>query len=378
MQKVSFARGAFEVSRFGMGCMRLPTIKGADGGETVDEAEAIRMIRHAVDGGVNYFDTAYMYHGGQSELVVGRALRDGYRERVRLVTKLPGSKFATPEACLDEQLRKLQTDHLDLYLLHGLNVKSWATAKERDLFSFLDRMKAKGKIRLAGFSFHDGTRLFKQIIDAYAWDACQIQYNFLDEGYQAGTEGLRHAASRGVSVVVMEPLRGGLLAQNVPDDVMALWRSAGVQRSPAEWGLRWLADKSEVTVVLSGVSAMSQLEENMRLFQAPQGAWLAPGDLGLFDKAKALYHARLKIGCTACGYCMPCPSGVAIPNVFRFYNAWALGGSLAGGRNSYKRMLTNNGSDASLCTECGHCEEVCPQELPIILTLKEAHEVLAG
>ncbi len=353
-------------------------VKAADGSEAVDETEAIRMIRRAVDGGVDYFDTAYGYHHGQSEVVVGRALRDGYRDRVHLVTKLPGSKFAAPEACLDEQLRKLQTDHLDLYLLHGLNVKSWAIAKERDLPSFLDRMKAKGKIRLAGFSFHDGTRLFKQIVDSYQWDACQIQYNFLDEGYQAGTEGLRHAASRGVSVVVMEPLRGGLLGQNVPDDVMAVWRSAAAQRSAAEWGLRWVADKPEVAVVLSGVSAMSQLDENMRLFNAPGGSWLAPGDLELFEKVKALYYAKLKIGCTACGYCMPCPSGVSIPNVFRSYNAWALGGSLAGGRNSYKRMLVSNNSDASQCTECGHCEEVCPQELPIIRTLKEAHEVLAG
>lgn len=378
MQMVPFARGAFEVSRFGMGCMRLPTAGGADGADKVDEAEAIRMIRRAVDDGVTYFDTAYMYHGGQSEIVVGRALRDGYRERVRLVTKLPGSKYAAAEACLDEQLGKLQTDHLDLYLLHGLNVKSWAAAKERDLLSFLDRMKAKGKIRLAGFSFHDGTRLFKQIIDAYQWDACQFQYNFLDEGYQAGTEGLRYAASQGVSVVVMEPLRGGLLAQNVPEEVMRVWRSAAVQRTPAEWALRWLADKSEVTVVLSGVSAMSQLEENMRLFQAPQGAWLEPGDRPLFEKAKALYHAKLKIGCTACGYCMPCPSGVSIPNVFRFYNAWALGGTLAGSRNAYKRMLMSNNSDASRCTECGQCEQACPQELPIIQTLKEAHKTLAG
>jgi uncharacterized protein len=378
MQTVLFGRGAFEVSRFGMGCMRLPTIKAADGSDAVDEAEAIRMIRHAVDGGVNYFDTAYMYHGGQSELVVGRALRDGYRERVRLVTKLPGSKFTTPEACLDEQLAKLQTDHLDLYLLHGLNVKSWAVARERDLFAFLDKAKASGKIKLAGFSFHDGTRLFKQIIDAYPWDACQIQFNFLDENYQAGLEGLRYAASRGVSIVVMEPLRGGLLGQNVPEDVMAVWRSSPVHRTPAEWALRWLAEKPEVTVVLSGVSAMDQLQENMRLFRDPVAQWLEPRDRDLFVRAKEIYQAKTKIGCTACGYCMPCPSGVSIPNVFRSYNAWALGGNLAGGRNAYKRMLVNNKSDASHCTECGQCEAACPQDLPIIRTLKEAHQVLAG
>ncbi len=374
MQTVAFGRGAFEVSRFGMGCMRLPTVAGS---ENVDEAEAIRMIRRAVDGGVTYFDTAYMYHGGQSEVVVGRALRDGYRQRVRLVTKLPASKYAAAEACLDEQLRKLQTDHLDVYLLHGLNIRSWAAARERDLLSFLDRMKAKGKILLAGFSFHDGTRLFKQIIDSWAWDACQIQYNFLDQGYQAGTEGLRHAASRGVSVVVMEPLRGGLLADKVPEDVMQVWRSASVQRTPAEWALRWLADDGDVTVVLSGVSTMSQLEENMRLFERPRLPWLEPGDRPLFEKARALYQEKLKIGCTACGYCMPCPSGVNIPNVFRFYNAWALGGSLAGSRNAYKRMLMAHDSDASRCTECGQCEEACPQDLPIIRTLKEAHERLA-
>ena len=378
MQYVPFARGAFEVSRFGMGCMRLPTRKADGGADQVDEAESIRMIRRAVDGGVNYFDTAYMYHGGQSEIIVGRALRDGYRERVRLATKLPGSKFAAPEECLDDQLRKMQTDHLDVYLLHGLNVKSWATAKEHDLLSFLDRMKAKGKIGLAGFSFHDGTRLFKQIIDAYRWDACQIQLNYLDEGYQAGVEGMRHAAKQGVSVVVMEPLRGGLLAQNVPADVMEVWRSAPEQRTPAEWGLRWIADKSEVTVVLSGVSAMEQLEENMRVFSEPLVGCIGADRLELFRRAKSLYDAKVKIGCTACGYCLPCPSGVNIPNVFRSYNSWALGANLQGSRNSYKRMLTSNGSDASLCTECGECEKVCPQELPIIRTLKEAHAVLAG
>ncbi len=378
MQYVSFGRNAFEVSRFGMGCMRLPVSRNAADADAVDEAHAVRMVQAAADAGVNYFDTAYMYHGGESEVVLGRALRDGYRGRVRVVTKLPNSKFATPEACLDEQLKRLGTDHLDLYLLHGLNVKTWAIAKERDLFSFLDRMKEKGKIRLAGFSFHDGTRLFKQIIDAYHWDACQIQLNFLDSGYQAGVEGMRYAAAKGISVVVMEPLRGGLFAQNIPDDVMAVWRSAPVQRTGAAWGLRWVADLPEVAVVLSGVSSMEQLEENLRLFQEPLVGCVLPGERALYARAQALYESKVKIACTACGYCMPCESGVAIPNVFRFYNSWALGGNLAGSRGAYKRMLTAHDSDASRCTECAACEEACPQNLPIINTLKEAHAILAG
>ena len=371
MQTVSLGKTGFQVSRFGMGCMRLPTKPGG----SVDDLEAIRMIRYAADHGVNYFDTAFMYHGGESERVLGRALQDGYRERVRLVTKLPGTRYDDPEACLDEQLAKLQTDHLDVYLLHGLNARRWPRASQ-EILGFLDRMKEKGKILNAGFSFHDGLRLFKEIVDAYAWEVCQIQLNFVDTIYQAGLEGLGYAAGRGVAAVVMEPLKGGLLAESVPAEARALWMGGNAGRTPAEWALRWLADLPAVTVVLSGVSTMGQLEENIAVFQEPLTGVMTDAEKAVVASVKEVYDRRVAIGCTACSYCMPCPHGVNIPQVFRFHNVVALGGDVERAKGSYKRMLTNQNSDATRCTECAECEELCPQELPIIQGLKDAHAVL--
>lgn len=377
MQYVPFGKTGLEISRFAMGCMRLPQIQAADGSTIVNEEEAIRMIRHAADHGINYFDTAYGYHGGTSEIILGKALRDGYREKVKIATKLPAIKYDDFAACFSEQISKLQIDHLDVYLLHGLNKNRWEQVKELKLLSFLDKLKDEGKITCAGFSFHDGADLFKEIIDAYDWDMCQIQFNYVDENYQAGMEGLKHAAAKGVSVVVMEPLKGGLLAQNVPDEVRDAFESAPVKRTPAEWGLRWLGNLPEVTVVLSGVSTMEQLNENIELFQTPLAGTATDDDAKVLAKAKEIYDEKIKVGCTACGYCMPCPSGVAIPNIFKSYNSVAIGGKVESYRKNYAKLIGRK-ADASCCTECGECEEVCSQNLQIIQLLKEAHAVLAG
>ncbi len=377
MQYVPFGKTGLEISRFAMGCMRLPQIQAADGSTIVNEEEAIRMIRHAADHGINYFDTAYGYHGGTSEIILGKALQDGYRERVKIATKLPSRKYDDFAACFSEQISKLQIDHLDVYLLHGLNKSRWEQVKELKLLSFLDKLKDKGKITCAGFSFHDGTDLFKEIIDAYDWDMCQIQFNYVDENYQAGMQGLKHAAAKGVSVVAMEPLKGGLLAQNVPDEVRDTFESAPVKRTPAEWGLRWLGNLPEVTVVLSGVSTMEQLKENIELFQSPLTGTATDDEAKVMARAKEIYDEKIKVGCTACGYCMPCPSGVNIPNVFKSYNSVAIGGKVESYRKNYAKQ-TKNKADASYCTECGECEEVCPQNLQIIQQLTEAHAVLAG
>ncbi len=377
MQYVPFGKTGLEISRFAMGCMRLPQIQAADGSTIVNEQEAIRMIRHAADNGINYFDTAYGYHGGTSEIILGKALRDGYREKVKIATKLPSSKYDDYAACFDEQISKLQIDHLDVYLLHGLNKSRWEQVKELKLLSFLDKLKDKGKITCTGFSFHDGADIFKEIVDAYDWDMCQIQFIYVDENYQAGMQGLKHAAAKGVSVVVMEPLKGGLLAQNVPDEVRDTFESALVKRTPAEWGLRWLGNLPEVTVVLSGVSNMEQLRENIELFQSPLSGTLTEDEAKVMAKAKEIYDEKIKVGCTACGYCMPCPSGVNIPNIFKSYNSVAIGGKVESYRKNYAKLIGSK-ADASCCTECGECEEVCPQNLQIIQQLTEAHAVLAG
>ncbi len=382
MQYRKFGDLGFEVSVFGVGCMRLPVMEKPDGSKdysAIDEEEAIKMIRYAIDHGVNYFDTAYTYHGGNSEVVLGKALKDGYREKVKIATKLPlwqAESYEDFEKILDEQLKRLQVDTIDFYLLHALSKERWEKAKNLKVLDFLDKAVEAGKIRYPGFSFHDELDVFKEIIDSYDWKMCQIQLNILDMHYQAGVEGLKYAGSKGIPVVIMEPLRGGKLASNIPDDIQDMWNSAKIKRSPVEWAFRWLYNFPEVTVILSGVSTMEQLKENIEIFDKAVPNSMTDEELELVVKVKELYESKTKVNCTRCNYCMPCPSGVSIPEIFSLYNDASMFETVEEYANRYKNLIKEE-KDASKCIECGNCEAECPQNINIIEKLKEANEALA-
>ncbi|MDI9498986.1 MAG: aldo/keto reductase [Bacillota bacterium] len=382
MKYVPFGRLGFEVSRYGLGCMRLPLRVQPDGStstEAIDEEHAIAMIRHAADSGVNYFDTAHGYHGGNSKKVLGKALRDGYRERVLVASKLPAWIVETAddfERLLDEHLAALETDHIDFWLLHSMNRQSWDKLHKLGILEHLDAMVAKGKIRFPGFSFHDDLDVFKEIIDAYDWKMCQIQYNLLDVDHQAGREGLRYAAARGIPVVVMEPLKGGRLAGNVPQYVLDRWATAETWRSPQEWAFRWLADQPEVTVVLSGASNMEQLKDSLEIFATAAVDGLSDAERRLVDSVRQLYESRIRVDCTACDYCLPCQANVSIPRIFALLNEGSMYENWPEVKARYARLV-EEGNGAGQCIACGKCEAVCPQSLGIINALKTAHATLA-
>jgi len=371
-----------ELSILGFGCMRLP-VKG-DG--SIDDERAIKQIRYAIDHGVNYIDTAWPYHGGQSEPLVGRALADGYREKVRLATKLPSwliEKREDMDKFLNAQLAKLNTDHIDYYLVHALVGELWDNVKKLGVADFLDKAKADGRIKNAGFSFHGAGQDFGRIVDAYPWDFCQIQYNFLDEKNQAGTAGLEYAASKGLGVIIMEPLRGGNLTQTVPPAVKDIWDEALTKRTPAEWALRWIWNHPEVTVVLSGMNDESHIRENIRVADQAYPDSLTEADLQLVKRVEKKYRELLKVGCTGCQYCMPCPSGVNIPLCFEEYNNLYLTGNADGEKFMYAARLggavaLGTPEFASLCVQCGECREKCPQHLDIPVLLESVVKELEG
>jgi predicted aldo/keto reductase-like oxidoreductase len=364
-----------EVSLLGFGCMRLPTLANGD----IDEAEAIAMIRYAIDHGVNYLDTAYGYHDGKSEVLVGKAIQDGYREKVNIATKLPVWLVKEPQDCarlFNEQLERLGVEMVDFYLLHALNRNSWQQALENEALEFLEQMQAEGRIRHVGFSFHDDLPAFREIIDAYPWDFCQIQFNYMDECHQAGLAGLKYAASKGLGVVIMEPLRGGRLVQNLPPEVEELFKNASVQRTPAEWALRWVADHPEVSIILSGMSRWSDVKENLRVLSEAEPQSLSKEELAVIAQAQEIYNQRVQIPCTDCRYCLPCPQNVAIPRIFRLFNEASMYNSFDGDRFLYEQLVSSN-KDASQCIACGNCESVCPQQLEIIELLQMADRAFA-
>jgi uncharacterized protein len=372
-----------KLSILGFGCMRLPTKE--DG--TIDEIKATQQIHYAIDHGVNYVDTAWPYHMGQSESFLGNALTDGYREKVKLATKLPAwlvDRREDMDYFLNAQLERLQTDHIDYYLVHGLAGELWDKMKAFNVIDFLDKAKSDGRIINAGFSFHGPVDDFKRIIDAYPWTFCQIQYNFMDEKNQAGTEGLKYAASKDIGVIVMEPLLGGNLASPVPPEVEEIWSKAAVKRTPAEWALRWVWNHPEVTVVLSGMNEEAQVEENVRIADDGHPNSLTKTELQLVKKVEQKYRQLVKIGCTGCQYCMPCPSGVNIPECFDIYNNLHMFGNVNGAKFTYAISMsgaftnTEPGGFASQCIECGQCMEKCPQGLEIPTMLKAVAEELEG
>jgi predicted aldo/keto reductase-like oxidoreductase len=368
MQYRSFGRLDWKASALGFGCMRFPTPDGNRFIGQIDEAESLRMVRYAIDNGVNYLDTAYVYHDGQSERLLGKALQDGYREKVRLATKLPVwmvERAADFDRLLNEQLHRLQTDHIDFYLLHALNRTRWReTVLKHKLLKRAKAALADGRIGHLGFSFHDEYEGFEEIVNGSdLWSFCQIQYNYMDTETQAGTRGLKLAAEKGLAVVVMEPLMGGRLA-DPPQDVREAMEGFPVRRTPVEWALDWLWDQPEVSMVLSGMSTMTQVEENLSFADRSAVGSFGPAEQALIAEVREKYSARNAIPCSKCNYCMPCPNGVWIPANFEFFNFAHLYDNVADARFRYQIFL-NESQRANACIACGVCEELCPQGIAI-------------
>jgi predicted aldo/keto reductase-like oxidoreductase len=376
MQYRTFGKLDWKPSALGFGAMRLPILNNDPA--QIDEAEATRMVRYAIDHGVNYVDTAYPYHRENSERFLGRALQEGYRQRIRLATKLPCWKVEQPadfDRYLDEQLAKLQTQYIDFYLLHSLNAETWPKVRDHGVLAWAERALADGRIRYLGFSFHDKVEVFQEIVDASdLWTFCQIQYNLMDVEEQAGTKGLQYAAGKGLAVVIMEPLRGGALARNIPPAVQAFWDSAPVRRAPADFALQWLWNQPEVSLVLSGMSTMEQVEQNVASADRSGPGTLTTEEVALVGRVREAYQALCAVPCTACKYCLPCPQEVAIPDVFEIYNGLLMFGDEERSRMFYGWL--DDGTRADACIECGECLEKCPQHIDIPDWLKKAHEVL--
>lgn len=378
MQYRKFGQLDWEVSALGFGAMRLPTLQ--DDRNQIDEPLATAMIRKAIDAGVNYVDTAYPYHREESERFVGRVLKDGYREKIRLATKMPVwlvEEAADFDRFLEEQLERLDVNQIDFYLLHALNAKHWQKMQDLDVFSWAEKQMAEGLFNHFAFSFHDEYPVFESIVTGYDnWTFAQIQYNYMDIDYQAGRKGLLLAANRGLAVVVMEPLRGGRIAQNPPPppvaDVMA---KSEREWTPAAWALHWVWDQPEVATALSGMSTMAQVEENLVTADESGIGKLTEEDHAIVDQVREAYASLAPIPCTECEYCLPCPSGVAIPRIFSIYNEAVTYNSWGSARWAYNNQIKPE-EMADNCIECGLCEEACPQNIEIIDWLAEAHEKL--
>jgi uncharacterized protein len=359
--------------------MRLPIVDRDPG--RIDEPAAASLVRSAIDQGVTYLDTAYPYHNGESERFLGRLLEGGLRSRVQLATKSPTWLLQTEgdvERLLDEQLGRLRTPTIDYYMLHGLSAERWQLIERLKGLSALERARADGRIRYIGFSFHASADAFVEIADGYDWDFCQIQYNYIDEEYQAGTAGMRHAASRRIGVFAMEPLRGGSLAVEGPEAVKAVWASAAERRPPADWALRWVWNHPEVTLALSGMNAPGQLAENLAAADTAAAGGMTADELALVAAARDIFRAKITVNCTTCGYCLPCPSGVAIPDVFAAYNTSAMFDAREKASAVYRFWTMAGGHGADQCAHCGECETKCPQHIPIQDKLDEAHSHLVN
>jgi hypothetical protein len=383
VQYRDFGKLGFKPSALGFGAMRLPVHKDAEGRpdfKRIDYPAATAMLRRAIDGGVNYVDTAYVYHEEQGEPWLAEALRDGYREKVKLATKMPVWKVEQPgdfDRLLAEQLRRLQADSIDFYLLHSLDDAHWRAVVEQGQLAAAGRALADGRIGHLGFSFHGEYSLFEEILAATdLWEFCQIQLNYMDGEYQAGIRGLELAAGRGLGVIVMEPLRGGMLARNLPPRVEAVWAEAPRPRSPAEWGLQWVWSLPEVSFLLSGMSTMQHVEEDLEYAERSRPGLLTAEELALVARVRGLYRELSPVPCTGCRYCVPCPQGVAIPEILELYNAAHMYGEPARQRMFYTWLDEDTRADA--CTACGECESVCPQGIAVAGWMEKAQAYLGG
>ena len=378
MRYRKFGKLDWEVSALGFGAMRLPVLDNNTA--KIDEPEAIRMIRHSIDNGVNYVDTAYPYHGGQSEPLVAKALEDGYRDKVKLATKLPSWLVQTADdfdKYLGEQLERLKTDQIDFYLLHGMSKARWPQLRDLNIIEKAEKAIEDGRIKHLGFSFHDSVEVFKEVVDGCdKWTFCQIQYNYMDTDYQAGTEGLKYAADKGLAVVVMEPIRGGQLAKEPPEPVAEIWAEARINRTPVEWALQWVWNQPEVSVVLSGMTTMRHVEENLVSAGRSSIGSFTADEVSLLDKVTEAFRGLSPIDCTNCQYCMPCPHGVNIPGVFGMYNDTTMYGDVRRSKALYMMRLTEE-ERADKCEQCEECLELCPQAIEIPDWMEKAHELLA-
>ena len=365
-----------EIFPLGLGAMRLPTK-----GNSIDKEKAQDFILYAIDNGVNYIDTAYAYHGGESESFLGEILSlsgsDGvkYRDKVKLSTKSPSWMVRSREdfdAFLNEQLRRLQTDCIDYYYVHSIDLSTLKRLKKLGLYEFLEKAREDGKIQNIGFSYHGAPNEFNELIDDYDWDMVLVQYNYLDVNAQAGIRGIRHAYLNDVAVFVMEPLKGGILAGDLPQEVDDLFSNVS-NKSSVDWALSWVLNQKEITCVLSGMGALDQIKENMTIAERVEINSLTDEELQVLDKAQAIFNSMMKINCTGCGYCLPCPKGVNIPDCFNVYNEKYLFNKKAFGIlphamvNYYMVVggITNKQSSAGLCNHCGRCKRLCPQSLDI-------------
>lgn len=375
-----------EVSQLGFGCMRFPL--NSDDPRDINTQEAIRIIHYAIDNGVNYFDTAYPYHGtsfsspvgGASEPLLAKAFQGGKRNKIKLATKMPTWVVNTRndmDKYLDLQLSRIETDYIDYYLVHALNKHSWKKLTQNNLFDFLDTALKSGKIKHAGFSFHDDLNTFKKIVDSYNWKLCLIQYNYIDQNFQAGKEGLRYAHQRELGVSIMEPLRGGALINNLPENVLSEFKKSKLKREPVDWAFRWLLNHPEISVVLSGMSTFEQVKQNISIASDAKPNAMSEQELEVMKKVQTAFKSRIKINCTSCGYCLPCPHGVNIPRNFQIYNNYYLLDKPAQqmAKQQYKTFLPLP-AGAGGCTNCGLCEPKCPQQIPIIKNLKEVKDLM--
>ncbi|MEJ6949682.1 aldo/keto reductase [Natronospora cellulosivora (SeqCode)] len=374
MQYRKFGQVDFKVSALGFGAMRFP-VNNDDYSDIVED-EAIKMMRYAIDRGVNYIDTAWPYHQGSSELVVAKALKDGYREKVKVATKLPSWEIKEEkdmDKYLNKQLEKLEIECIDFYLLHALNKERWEKYKELNVFDWIEKIIDEGKIEHIGFSFHGEYEVFEEIIDAYDWDFCQIQYNYLDEEYQAGKKGMKYAYEKGIAVIIMEPLRGGTLAVEPPKEVKEVFNKSKWVRTPADWALQWLWDQEEVSLVLSGMSNMQQVKENIESADKSAINKFSDEERDIIDNIKD--RLRGPITCTRCGYCMPCPNGVDIPQNFFLYNEAEIYDKSNENKERYQKL--DSDKKAENCIRCGKCEPACPQNLKIMDLLEDVAAALA-
>ncbi len=369
-------RNGDRLSVLGYGCMRFTRKNGG-----IDQEKAEAEMLRGLELGINYFDTAWRYPG--NEIAVGKFLAKGYRKDVFLATKMPQYQLKCSEDAeryFQEELERLQTDYIDYYLMHMLSdFHSWERIKALGIVEWIEKHKQDGSVRNIGFSYHGGTEGFLQIIDDYDWDFCQIQYNYMDERGQAGIEGLKRAAEKQLPVVIMEPLRGGRLADKIPEEAAKAFAGANSRYSPAQWGLRWLFDQPEVTVVLSGMNSFEQLEENAAVASDTAPGSLTAEEHEVFSSVCKILCRAVKVPCTGCGYCLPCPHGVDIPTCFHCYNTKAVDGWFTAIKEYYMcTTMKAKPSAASACVGCGKWEKACPQQLPIRKYLKEVKSALEG